>query len=132
VLSGSMFPLVGPPEERNKVRVRRSSKSSRSVGLHAGEARNDDLIRDALAPQTLAECLTHRMIERGHTDADAAAELGTISLKVRWWAHDSYVPDPEDFGGLTAYLCVDLDSLKGLVLRSQMRQTQRRLREMEA
>jgi hypothetical protein len=62
-----MLPVVGPPEERNKVRVRRSSISSRLVGLRAGEARNDDLMRDASAPQTLAECLTRRMIERGHT-----------------------------------------------------------------
>lgn len=104
------------------------SKPAPPVGLPNKTHPNECIIHDPCAPPTLGDYLTQRIIGNGHTHEEVATELDTIPLKVRWWANDSYAPEPEDFSGLMRYLGVDLNVLKGLILRSQMRHTQRRLR----
>lgn len=110
------------------MRELRSSTQATSTGPSQQVDSGNCTIQDPRSLSTLGECLTQRIAENAHTLQDAAIELGTIPLKVRWWANDTYVPDPEDFGGLTSYLDIDVDVLKGLILRSQMHQVQRRLR----
>jgi hypothetical protein len=65
------------------------------------------------------------MIRRGHTNEDAADALGRTPSEIELWTSDRQVPGPADFDRLVDYLEVDLDGLRGLILRSQMLRAQR-------
>jgi hypothetical protein len=72
------------------------------------------------------------IIGRGHTYQDAAVELRASVEDIESWVNDDSVPGPEDLGPLAGYLGVDPSALQGLILRSQMRQAQRRIHGMRA
>ena len=81
-----------------------------------------------MKPQTLGDRLDEAMRVRKH-DTDAAARvLGVSTSEVLLWMHDMQVPEPEQYGPLLDYLVVEEPHLRGLVLRSQMRRMQWRIR----
>ena len=65
------------------------------------------------------------IIKHGHTNEDAADALGRTPSEIDLWASDRQVPGTADFDRLVDYLGVDLDALRGLILRSQMLRAQR-------
>ena len=114
------------------MRALRSSRLSLLMGPFAYLTLNGRFIQNTFVPPTLGECLTERIIGRGHTYEDAATAIGTSPSEVEGWANDRDVPDLEVFDGLMGYLGVDLKALKALILRSQMRRAQRRIHGIPA
>ncbi len=79
-------------------------------------------------PQTLGDRLDEAMRVRRH-DTDAAARvLGVSTSEVLLWMHDMQTPDPELHERLLDYLVEEDRHLRGLILRSQMRRMQWRIR----
>jgi LmbE family N-acetylglucosaminyl deacetylase len=79
-------------------------------------------------PQTLGDRLDEAMRVRRHDAAAAARELGVSTSEVLLWMHDMQTPDPEQYERLLDYLVVEDRHLRGLILRSQMRRMQWRIR----
>ena len=79
-------------------------------------------------PQTLGDRLDEAMRVRRHDTATAARELGVSTSEVLLWMHDMQVPEPSQYDPLLDYLVVEERHLRGLVLRSQMRRMQWRIR----
>ena len=76
-------------------------------------------------PPTLGDRLGDVMWERKHTPDDVAALIGADPTDIDRWAGDRLTPGPGEFAALAGYLEVDVDEVKRLVLRSQMRKVQR-------
>jgi hypothetical protein len=68
------------------------------------------------------------MRRRAHTTEAAALELGVTRNELRAWCGDLEQPDRRHHAALLGYLRVDERQLRGLVLRSQMRHAQARIR----
>jgi hypothetical protein len=83
----------------------------------------------AVRPQTLGDKLDEEMRVRSESSAEAAASLGLPRDLVEAWSEDRSVPDKAQFGALQAYLHIDQRQMRSLVLRSQMRLAQVRIRE---
>jgi hypothetical protein len=79
-------------------------------------------------PQTLGDRLDEAMRIRKHDTDTAARVLGVGTSEVLLWMHDMQVPDPTQFEPLLDYLVVEDRHLRGLILRSQMRRMQWRIR----
>jgi hypothetical protein len=88
-------------------------------------ARYGLLIHNSGVPPTLGTCLIQAMVRHGHTNEDAADALGRSPSEIDLWASDRQVPGTADLDLLVDYLEVDLDALRGLILRSQMLRAQR-------
>ena len=78
--------------------------------------------------QTLGDRLDEAMRIRKHDTATAAGVLGVGTSEVLLWMHDMRVPDPGQYGPLIDHLVVEERHLRGLILRSQMRRMQWRIR----
>ena len=65
---------------------------------------------------------------RRHDTDTAARALGVSTSEVLLWMHDMQTPDPSQYDPLLDYLVVEERHLRGLVLRSQMRRMQWRIR----
>jgi hypothetical protein len=65
---------------------------------------------------------------RKHDTETAARVLGVSTSEVLLWMHDMQTPDPSQYDPLLDYLVVEERHLRGLVLRSQMRRMQWRIR----
>ena len=65
---------------------------------------------------------------RRHDTDMAARALGVTPSEVLLWMHDMQVPEPAHHERLRDYLVVEEGHLRGLLLRSQMRRTQWRIR----
>lgn len=102
------------------------------IGAFAHMALNDCCIQNTVVPPTFGECLTERIIGRGHTHEDAPTAIGTSPSEVHGWANDRHVLDPEFFDSLVGYLGVDLTALNALILRSLMRHAHRRIHGIPA
>ena len=57
-----------------------------------------------------------------------SGSLGVSTSEVLLWMHDMQVPEPSHYAQLLDYLVVEERHLRGLVLRSQMRRMQWRIR----
>jgi hypothetical protein len=68
------------------------------------------------------------MRARAHTTTAAALELGATGDELRAWCGDLEPPDRRYHPALVGYLGIDEVQLRGLILRSQMRRTQARIR----
>jgi hypothetical protein len=79
-------------------------------------------------PQTLGDRLDEAMRVRRHDTDTAARALGVSTSEVLLWMHDMQTPDPSQYDLLLDYLVVEERHLRGLVLRSQMRRMQWRIR----
>jgi hypothetical protein len=85
-------------------------------------------VRTAVMPQTLGDRLDEAMRVRQHDTATAARVLGVSTSEVLLWMHDMQTPDPDQCEPLLDYLVVEDRHLRGLILRSQMRRLQMRIR----
>jgi hypothetical protein len=83
----------------------------------------------AVRPQTLGDKLDEEMQVRSESSAEAAASLGLPQDLVEEWSDDRSVPDKSHFGALQSYLHIDHRQMRSLILRSQMRLAQVRIRE---
>ncbi len=79
-------------------------------------------------PQTLGEKLDETMQDRAHTPETAARVLGVAPGEVVLWSSDRDLPDHSHYTALGSYLEIDDRTLRGLILRSQMRLAQWRIR----
>ena len=79
-------------------------------------------------PQTMGDRLDEAMRVRKHDTETAARVLGVSTSEVLLWMHDMQTPDPSQYDPLLDYLVVEERHLRGLVLRSQMRRMQWRIR----
>lgn len=79
-------------------------------------------------PQTLGDRLDEAMRIRKHDTSMAAGVLGVGTSEVLLWMHDMQVPEPDQYEPLLDYLVVEEQHLRGLILRSQMRRMQWRIR----
>jgi hypothetical protein len=113
----------------------RGIPNRRRVISRTGRA-NRDLVRDlvrrdmptVVVGRTLGEALVLAMSERGDTHHDAAVSMGTARANVYLWTDDLIDPWPENFDALTEYLGVEIDTLGGFIIHSQMRRAQLRNR----
>ena len=80
-------------------------------------------------PPTLGDRLGDRMRERGHTAAHAADALRATPGEVELWVGDREAPATARLHAVADYLGTDVTEVKRLVLRSQMRQVQRDIRD---
>ncbi len=79
-------------------------------------------------PQTLGDRLDEAMRVRRHDTDTAARELGVSTSELLLWMHDMQTPTPDRYELLLEYLVVEDRQLRGLILRSQMRRMQLRIR----
>jgi hypothetical protein len=79
-------------------------------------------------PQTLGDRLDEAMRVRRHDTTAAARALGVSTSEVLLWMHDIQTPAPDQCEPLLDYLVVEDRQLRGLILRSQMRRMQLRIR----
>ena len=79
-------------------------------------------------PPTLGDVLNDVMRQRVHTTDAAAQAMGVTPADVLAWSTDEGQPDRAHQDALAAYLQVDEQHLRALVLRSQMRRAQERIR----
>jgi hypothetical protein len=82
--------------------------------------------------QTLGEALTLSMTEHSHSVPQAAATLGATAEQFIEWALDRADTGPTYDAAVMTYLGVDYYTLRGLVLRSQMRRVQLRIHQLPA
>jgi hypothetical protein len=82
----------------------------------------------ATRPATLGDKLNEVMRVRVHTTEAAAQSMGVPSVDVLDWSADAVLPDRKHEAALLDYLEVDERELHALVLRSQMRRAQARIR----
>ena len=82
----------------------------------------------ATRPPTLGDVLNQAMRLRMQTTEAAANAMGVTTAEVLAWSADGPPPDREHEAVLAAYLEVDERQLRALVLRSQMRRAQARIR----
>jgi len=82
----------------------------------------------AVKELTLGDRLDESMRIRKHNSEEAARELGVTTSEVLLWKHDMQIPEPAHFEVLLDYLLIEEHHLRGLILRSQMRRTQTRIR----
>jgi len=82
----------------------------------------------ATRPATLGDKLNEGMRVRVHTTEAAAQSMGVPSVDVLDWSADAVLPDRKHEAALLDYLEVDERELHALVLRSQMRRAQARIR----
>jgi hypothetical protein len=68
------------------------------------------------------------MRQRVHTTDAAATAMGVAPADVLAWSADEEQPDRSKQGALIAYLDIDEEQLRALVLRGQMRRAQERIR----
>ena len=80
---------------------------------------------------TLGMALTQRMADLGHTFRDVEPALGASPGTVNKWANDRSTPDATHIEALMAYLDVDLNTLGGLILRSELRRSEAHIRLSE-
>jgi len=83
----------------------------------------------ATRPPTLGDRLDELMWKRDETCEDVALVVGATAAAVGRWAADRLAPEPEQFEAVGRYLGVDVDEVRRLVLRSQMRKVQREIRD---
>jgi hypothetical protein len=79
-------------------------------------------------PQTLGDKLDESMRIRKHNSEEAARSMGVATSEVLLWKHDMQVPGPDHFEAVLDYLFVEDRHLRALILRSQMRRMQWRIR----
>jgi transcriptional regulator with XRE-family HTH domain len=80
-------------------------------------------------PPTLGDRLDELMGSRHDTCDDVASAVGTSPEAVGRWAADRLVPEPDQYDAVARYLGADVDEVRRLVLRSQMRKVQREIRD---
>ena len=85
-------------------------------------------MRHELMPQTLGDKLDETMTARNHTTEVAAQIIGVSPTDLLAWINDARQPDRTHHTSLASYLGIDEQELRGLVLRSQMRRAQARIR----
>lgn len=93
--------------------------------------REEDKVRGsgtAVIPQTLGDKLDESMRIRKHNSEEAARHMGVATSEVLLWKHDMQIPEPTHFEAVLDYLFVEERHLRGLILRSQMRRMQARIR----
>jgi hypothetical protein len=76
--------------------------------------------------QTLGKALAVAITAHGHTVEEAARTMGVSRGNIQQWVADLVVPWPENFDALMGYLGVGLDTLGGLVVRTQVRRAELR------
>jgi hypothetical protein len=79
-------------------------------------------------PQTLGDKLDESMRIRKHNSDEAARAMGVATSEVLLWKHDMQVPEPVHFDAVLDYLFIEDRHLRALILRSQMRRMQWRIR----
>jgi hypothetical protein len=84
---------------------------------------------ERVRPQTLGDKLDETMRLRAHTPETAARVLGVAPTEVVLWASDRELPGGSHHTALGSYLEIDERALRGLLLRSQMRLAQWRIRD---
>jgi LmbE family N-acetylglucosaminyl deacetylase len=87
------------------------------------------VLGERVKPQTLGDKLDETMRLRAHTPEAAARVLGVAPTEVLSWAADRQLPDRSHHTALGSYLEIDERELRGLMLRSQMRMAQWRIRD---
>jgi hypothetical protein len=90
---------------------------------------NAQTLGDRVKPQTLGDKLHETMRVRAHSPETAGRVLGVAPSDVVLWASDRELPDRAHHTALGSYLEVDERALRGLILRSQMRLAQWRIRD---
>ena len=81
--------------------------------------------------ETLGKVLTARMELNRHTFRDAELILGASAGTINRWANDLSTPDATHIPALLTYLNVDMDTLGGFILRSEMARSRTRIQETE-
>ena len=79
-------------------------------------------------PTTLGDALDRAMQSHVHTSEAAAEAIGVTKDDVLAWSADLGTPGRNQHAALLEYLDVDEHELRRLILRSQMRRTQARIR----
>ena len=79
-------------------------------------------------PQTLGDKLDESMRIRKHDTDEAARAMGVAPSEVLLWKHDLQVPGPFQVDAVLDYLFIEERHLRALILRSQMRRMQWRIR----
>ena len=82
-----------------------------------------------MKPPTRGDKLDEVMRLRAQTAEAAATIMGVEPAEVLLWVADRQVPEQPQQAALLAYLDIDERQLRGLLLRSQMRRTQWRIRD---